>query len=263
MVICGEIFMNNVWQSAFCALLISIPVYTDTPEQPLNATGRPPLYINVNYIPNENNFVVGDSAIKLFFMRCIELAKDAAQSASEECTKFAGEQKIVLLSLVSHATSYVSSHKFESALTTLLLAYSGIQARLIYLNRALSHPHNWSLWRAETPLEEFFSLSQQQLCSEILAEVQRRYATPNTVHDVVHSITRFIADTEREIELLREYQQYAQWLSTIKIRAVSLINSTLLESCADRIQRISYLKGTFLGWITEYRLGIRPAGTLF
>lgn len=247
------------------ALFIGTPLYADTPQQPAQSETRPPLILNVNYIPNENSFnlLFGDNAIKYFFTRAFEMTKEAVQDARAECGRFIGEQKITLFATLSHAASYVGEHKLESVLTTLLLTYSAIQARVFYLNRQLSNTHNWSLWRAETSLEEFFSMSQQQLCSELLSEVQRRYATPNTVHDVVHSLTQFIADTEREIELLKEYQQFAEWLATLKIRQLSFVDTALLEACADRIQRISYLKGTFLGWITEYRLGIRPAGSLF
>lgn len=256
--------MKNLPNYRTLALLIGAPLYADIPQQSAPET-RPPLILNVNYIPNENSFnlLFGDNAIKYVFTRAFEMTKEAVEGARTECGRFIGEQKITIFATISQAASYVGDHKLESVLTTLLLTYSAIQARVIYLNRQLSHPQNWSLWRAETPLEEFFSVSQQQLCSELLAEVQRRYATPNTVHDVVQSLTRFIADTEREMELLKEYQQFAEWLTTLKIRQLSFIDTALLDACADRIQRISYLKGTFLGWITEYRLGIRPAGSLF
>lgn len=255
--------MKNLSGYRALILLIAIPLHPITPQPPTQNEARPPLYINVNYIPNENNFVVGDSAIKLFFMHCYAMAKEAAYGAASECNRFVGEQKITILATASHAAAYVGSHKLESVLTTVFLSYSAIQARIIYLNRQLTNPQNWSLWHAEKTLEEFFSVSQQQLCSELLAEIQRRYAKPNTIHDVVHSLTQFIADTERETELLKEYQQIALWLTTFKVGQLSFINTSLLDSCADRIQRIAYLKGTFLGWITEYRLGIRPAGSIF
>jgi hypothetical protein len=228
-------------------------------EQKTQTEHRPPLYINVNYIPNENTFILGDSAIKAIFMRYYQSAKEAV----EQCSSYVKKHHITLTALLFESVSYVGDHKLQSALTALALVYTAIQARVYYITRMLLDTHNWSLYKQEIPLEELFALPPHQFCSELLAEIQRRYATPHNALDVVQSITRFIEDTEKETALLKEYQSLATWLTQLRLKDFSFINGGILDACTDRIQRIAFMKGTFLGWVTEYRLGMRPTGSLF
>lgn len=248
-VVIGTIICNTL---LFCDEQNRAPAPTQTEN-------RPPLYINVNYIPNENNFIIGDSALKAILMRYYEAAKDAA----DKCGNYVKQQQLTISATFFNAASYVGDHKLQSALTSLLLVYVAVQARVYYVTRLLIDQQNWSLWHHDTPLEELFATPPQQLCSTLLAEVQRRYTTPNNVHDVVQSLTRFIEDTEKEAALLKEYKSLSDWLAQCKIRELSLINVELAEACTDRLQRLAFIKGTFLGWITEYRLGMRPAGSFF
>ncbi len=157
--------------------------------------------------------------------------------------------------------------KYGSDLTTLLYesryyvggaAGIGLYLFLLYevikANACLSSQYSWSLWKHEVPLDELLGISAQQLSSELLLEIQRRYTSAQAPADFVSSLVAFLKDIDQEIAAVKYYSNLVIWLKKLRVSILFPIRHKLFATAPERLRRLYYIRNVFLSWAAQYKM---------
>lgn len=146
--------------------------------------------------------------------------------------------------LLVQAQSLWKKYPVLIAAGTVVGTYSCIQAYLWYISFKLSSC-NWSGWRQGTPLEELFGLTQSELAKELLRSIELLYADNTT------PILLFFKQAEEELRLLKQYQAFTEYLQKTSLSKLFFYNTNLLHSLRDRIQRLQFIKNSFIASLSQ------------
>lgn len=121
-------------------------------------------------------------------------------------------------------------------------------------NNYLERQDSWALWKQHIPLSQLLEIPQEDLSNELILEIQRRYTSREKPTDFISSLITFMRDIEKEIELVKYFINLESWLRSFRIARLFPINSRRFSQASDRLNRLTYIKNTFLTWAAYYKM---------
>ena len=207
---------------------------------PSQSTG--PIYINLNVQDNtsQQNQNIAVSSSKFFNQENYHKIFSASKEHAANCyTSF---------------VDWLKNNKIKFGLYCAAAGYSSLQGYLFYLKCKLASPNCWSKWQWEKPIEQMYQTPQAEFAHNLLIDIQRHYTTINNPTDFVTPLTKFMKDTEQEYNYLYKYKKIITYLEKLYISKVFFYDANLLASIDNRLQKLSYIKNTFLSWLADYKL---------
>lgn len=192
-----------------------------------------------NYnISNNNNYL----QVKIDFTNFINI-KQYTRKLKDQAAGFFGP-----------LTRTILNNKKWSCIYAAGTLYAIIQMKLIYLTTKLSSPNCWSKWQSNNKLEQLYQIPQSVFSHNLLKDIQRTYTTVNNPTDFVTPLVTFMHETDNEIKYLKQYQRIVNWISRLKVSYIFFYSGKLYDDVPDRLNRLSFMKNTFLSWLTDFKI---------
>lgn len=121
-------------------------------------------------------------------------------------------------------------------------------------NNYLERQDSWATWKQNILLSQLLEIPQEDLSNELILEIQRRYTNIEKPTDFISSLITFMRDIEKEIELVKYFINLEARLRTLRIAKLFPINSRRFSRATDRLNRLTYIKNTFLTWAAHYKM---------
>jgi hypothetical protein len=208
---------------------------------PANATSNPIITINNNNDTSNNNQVhINLTSFKIFDP---EFYKLFAHTSAERITQVSRSLLDWLIQNKIRATAYAVG-----------ATYCTLQCYLRYLTFCLTRNNCWSNWQSQKTLEQLYTITQSNFAHLLITDIQRQYTTIDNPTDFVTPLIAFMHDTEREYKQLAHYIQIVDLHTKLYIDKVCLHNAHLFAGAPERMQRLSFMKNTFLSWLADYKL---------
>lgn len=150
--------------------------------------------------------------------------------------------------------NWIANNKIKSFFIGITVGTLSIQAYLLYLENKLKDPNCWSLWDRSKSLAELYSLSQADMSEKILKDIQRTYTTIKNPTDFVTPLIIFLEDTQFEERYLRHYKLIIEKSRKIYLNKILMYDDALLRSVDERLERLKFIKITFLTWLATYKI---------
>lgn len=159
-----------------------------------------------------------------------------------------------MISLGEQCTQLIQEHKLVFLGGGVLSAYTYVWLRLLYLGYRISSQNSWSNWKDETSLYELLSYPQQELAHEQLYAIQERYQKSDNLTDFFSPLLIFIQAIDQEEKEIDQFIKLHQKIDTLHLSRLFPQQKLAREIAPAKLERIAFLKGLFLNWITEYKI---------
>lgn len=196
------------------------------------------IFLNFNIIENQNK----------------QTTNINANDWKKEFEEQYNNQKQNLKANFSSLSDYLSKNKTKVAYFTAFSTYCLINFRLGYLRYKLNDNNCWSLWNKETPLQEFFETSQTRFSQNLLKDAHRKYATVDNLTNFSKPFLNLMQDLEQEKKYLTQYKKITDLIERIYLKKLFFYDINFVSNISQRLDRIAYIKNTFLNWLSEYKL---------
>lgn len=123
----------------------------------------------------------------------------------------------------------------------------------VWLKSYLSSPLRWCRWNEQINLENLFLIPQDQLGTELVKEIQRRYTNSSNPVDFITPFIFFMRDIEQEKRALEWYQRLGTVQNKLYLGKIMFHDKTLLENCDKWLQRVAYLNAVFIHWMADFK----------
>ena len=167
------------------------------------------------------------------FLPTMEELKTRSQSAVATLSSISKVKIIFGASLLSYAAILYSIHKSSSP---------------------AKQNNGWGSWRRELSFDELLAIPQKKIGEEITMAAQRKYLNPSNPADPVTPLVTFCHDVDEEIRNLQKYLSYSKWLRKIYLHKIFFLKDCDLLNANERINRLIYLKNTFITWSAQQNL---------
>lgn len=151
-------------------------------------------------------------------------------------------------------TQWFKNNPFSIGIFGLAFSYISLQSYLFYLTAQLSNNNCWSKWQQEKTVEQMYQIAQSQFSQVLLGDIQKVYTTVSNPTDFVTPLIAFMHDTEKETVQLNRYQKIINMLNKIRLDKLFLYDSKIFQDTPNRLQKLSYMKNTFLAWLADYKM---------
>jgi hypothetical protein len=121
-------------------------------------------------------------------------------------------------------------------------------------NNYLESQDSWALWKQHIPLSQLLEIPQEDLSNELILEIQCRYTNRERPTDFISSLITFMRDIEKEIEAVKYFITLESRLRSFRIARLFPINSRRFSQASDKLNRLTYVKNTFLTWAAHYKM---------
>lgn len=144
-------------------------------------------------------------------------------------------------------------HKYKIVATIIAASYIHIQHTLHATHSFLQDPASWSNWKATASLPQLANTPQDELTSQLLSHVQKKYlllSKTTAINSTMSPFDLFIKDIFYELESLQKYltiQKYAKKLYLSKLFYFAYKKSFIQE----KIDRIHFMIDVFINWQTK------------
>lgn len=226
--------------------IISVPQLPDL--KGLTSSNKD-VHVNVN-VDNHDEYHVN-----MYFLEDLRSAAEklgnAVQlhgSAAAQAAQEAAISSFALLKVLWRKNSY------KITFTTIAGLYSALYYELLKLERYIQSSDRWCNWKTEADTTTLLGYKQQDLASMLLLEIQHRYTDNDNPTEFVRPLIDFMSSITREIEKIKLYKDCMQFLKRWRIEKLLWLDRTLPDKSIDLLQRVTYLKSTFLSWAAEYKI---------
>lgn len=154
----------------------------------------------------------------------------------------------------SSFTQWFKNNPLAIGIFSLIISYASLQSYLFYLTAQLSNNNCWSKWQQEKTIDQMYQIGQSQFSQSLLGDIQKVYTTVSNPTDFVTPLIAFMHDTDKETIGLNRYQKIIDTLKKLKLDKIFLYDSKIFQDTPNRLQKLSYMKNTFLAWLADYKM---------
>ena len=193
-----------------------------------------PVYINLNL----NNQQAAASTIA---------HSNEPEGSEQKKDSLIGRTQSSLMNRSSRIFEWIVHNKRTFLVGCASLTYVGIQLYLWYLARTLSQ-ESWSSWQKHCMLSDFYQRAREELVHHLMKDFETRFhGTSNHAN-----AQNFLQEAKREIQVLRRYNTIVTRICRWPFTKLFFIDTALLESIPDRIQRTTFLHDTVHSWLVKH-----------
>ena len=155
----------------------------------------------------------------------------------------------------SNSSSILSSLSSFGKIKLILCSIGAGYIVLWYKTRsaasAIKNQNSWSQWKNELSFEKLLAMRQDDLGHEIAMAAQRKYLNFKNPTDHITPMVKFCKDVDNEIKKIGRYMTMSKWLKRFYIHKILPVNFNNTQEAQDKINRLTYLKNTFISWNAE------------
>lgn len=199
----------------------------------------------INVIQNNTNWNVVEIMTKLYQLNWKQYIDTARRYSRDQYD-----------SIATTLTNYIRTNKYKMGLYAAGMTYSSLCGYLLYTSWSIDSSETWANWKHHCTLEELLKLPQAPLAQELLAEVQKRYATVDDLYDFITPLVQFIKAVDTEIGRYKRFVSVHASIDRLHIGILFPRNTKLQAQAYERIHRLSYLKNILLSWLSEHKIAM-------
>ncbi len=237
------------WYGIF--LCVPINVYAPLKNEKNNVQ-YPPIIIN-NYIGMSNkNRTTNDPRFVSYNHNNMVQQQKTAQSTANNMFMKNGLDTI--LGNPHKFCSILRNHKDTIFFYTAVGTYLTLFIYLLSANHFLNRSDLWASWRYDTPIEQLYSFSQQELAQDLLRDIQRKHINNREPTNFVSPLLGFVQATQKEQKKIHRYLSIGRWISRLHLTFFFPINASKIAFAQERRTRLAFVKHIFLSWASEYNV---------
>ena len=247
----------------YLTLFCFLPLQSETQKKEvvipaLTTTGPITIQVSGEFINQPNNTNTNTNDIKVASTNTLSAASQMIMQQLQKVSYAQIKEQVQTKTIELHTfvTEYCKANKIKIALISAGTLYSIIWYKLLYGAHAILAQNNWASWKDSTSFDILHVMPQQELAKELLFAVQKHYQTTENLTDFLLPLVSFLRDVDHELRILNQFLTMHQWLEKLHLTFLFPQQEILVQRAQEKVNRLSYLKGIFLDWVTDYKITI-------
>jgi hypothetical protein len=241
----------------FFSFILSLHTISIIPKTEITNVAIPPEIKNIHMEVTVKN----KNANNMAFEPIINLVnkfkpKLSIQQLTNNYIHIKGFAQTQSMALNDFVMAYCKTHKTKIALVSFGSSYSFIFYKLLFCAYSIVSHNNWGSWKDSVPFDVLRIMPQQELAKELLFTIQKYYQTSENLTDFLLPLISFLRDVDLELKILNHFLIIHKWLQRSHLSLLFPQQEKLIKKAHEKMQRLTYLKGIFLDWVTDYKIAI-------
>jgi ABC-type transporter Mla MlaB component len=145
----------------------------------------------------------------------------------------------------------IADHKYKIILGSCGICWLALYTRLLYLSYKITSSNGWSTWSKHLTLDGLQQADSAALVSELLKDIQNRYAKRKT--SILSPLVQFINEADAELECLNSFLRLHEILNNTKLAFLFPKQIETIRLAVDQIQRLEFLKSIIIQATPEFK----------
>lgn len=156
--------------------------------------------------------------------------------------------------IIASIITYVGNNKIKCSCAGLATLYSYIAYQIYSRDQIMNAPTSWANWHNGCTFEEFMSFPASSSGSDLLQEVQTRYADPDNPTNFIYSLVEFTKTLQGDIKNAEELVTIYSWLDKAQCAHLFFIDSSVIAAAQAKLHKLLFIKHIFATWYASYKI---------